>query len=114
MLRVLVLIVSAAFVLAPAVAAEDSPALEMWRLDCGKLDIGDLASFSDAHLYDGQKHEAVVSCYLIRNGDRYLLWDAGLSADLVGTTMTEGPFTVSMERSIVDQLGEIVNHFGGF
>ena len=94
-------------VLAPQALAQDTPDLEMWRLDCGELTTSDLGAFSDAHLYDGKSFELIVSCYLIRNGDRYLLWDAGLTADLVGTTMTEGPFTVSMERSIVDQLGDI-------
>lgn len=97
----------AAFGLAAPAAAQDSADLELWRLDCGDLSMSDSASFSDAHLYDGQPRTMVVSCYLIRNGDQYLLWDAGLSADLVGTTVTTGPFTVSMKRSIVDQLGDL-------
>lgn len=85
----------------------DAPDIEMWRLDCGTIDLSDTAPFSDAHLYDGEKRTLSVGCYLIRNADKYLLWDAGLSTNLVGTSFTQGPFTLSMERSIVDQLGEI-------
>ncbi|MBV7266452.1 N-acyl homoserine lactonase family protein [Erythrobacter ani] len=81
--------------------------IEMWRLDCGKIDLSDAASFSDAHLYDGEPRTLIVSCYLIRNGDEYMLWDAGLSKDLVRTSFTQGAFTLSVERSIVDQLGDI-------
>lgn len=98
---------SAAAILAAPAAAQDSPDLEMWRLDCGSLEVSDMASFSDAHLYDGEQRELVVSCYLIRNGDRYLLWDAGLSSALVGNPMTQGVFTATMDRSIVDQLADL-------
>lgn len=38
---------------APA-AAQEAPDIEMWRLDCGTIELGDTAPFSDTHLYDGQ------------------------------------------------------------
>jgi len=66
---------------APATA--EKPALSLWRLDCGDLDV-DLSTFSDVGLYAGQRKKLVGSCYLIKNGDRYLLWDTGLDGDLVG------------------------------
>jgi len=105
-MKTIVAALAAALFTAP-VLAQDSPDLELWRLDCGDLSTSDLGEFSDAHLYDGKPFEFIVSCYLIRNRDRYLLWDAGLTSDLVGTTMTQGHFTVSMKRSIVDQLGDL-------
>lgn len=96
-----------AALLAVPAAAQEPGDIEMWRIDCGKIELSDTAPFSDAHLYDGEERTLVVSCYLIRNGGRYLLWDAGLTSDLVGTSLTQGVFTVSMERSIVDQLAEL-------
>lgn len=84
-----------------------APDIEMWRLDCGDLDIQDLDMFSDGYLYEGQSKQLTVGCYLIRNGDRYLLWDAGLPDALIGNPMTVGDNTGSLERTIVDQLGEL-------
>jgi glyoxylase-like metal-dependent hydrolase (beta-lactamase superfamily II) len=105
MKRYLIAILAAA--LAMPLAAQEKPDLELWRLDCGTIELSDAAPFSDANLYDGEPRTLTVSCYLVRNGDEYLLWDAGLSSDLVGTSFTQGVFTVSMERSIVDQLAQL-------
>ncbi len=97
----------AAVLFAAPLAAKDSPDLEMWRLDCGKIDLSDAASFSDAHLYDGEPRTLAVSCYLIRDGNKYLLWDTGLSSPLLGTSVSDGPFTVSLERTIIDHLAQL-------
>ena len=97
----------AATVLTVPVMAQDSLDLEMWRIDCGNIELSDTAPFSDAHLYDGETRSMVVSCYLIRNDDKYFLWDAGLSSQLVGTSHTAGVFTVSVKRTILDQLGDL-------
>ena len=92
----------------PALAQDaTTPDLEMWRLGCGELQLSDAESFSDAHLYDGQPRTLTDSCYLIRHGEDYMVWDAGLPGALVGNSMTQGPFTVTVKRSIVDQLGDL-------
>jgi glyoxylase-like metal-dependent hydrolase (beta-lactamase superfamily II) len=88
-------------------AAQDAPDIEMWRLDCGTIELSDTAPFSDTHLYDGEKRTFADSCYLIRNGSLYLLWDAGLPAALKGTSNTTGVFTVSVESTIADQLARL-------
>ena len=85
-------------------AAQTAPDLELWRLDCGTLQVSDTGPFSDTNLYDGQPRELTDSCYLVRNGDRYLLWDAGLPSALVGATQTSGVFTLTVGRSLTDQL----------
>ncbi|RED15073.1 N-acyl homoserine lactonase family protein [Parasphingopyxis lamellibrachiae] len=99
----------AALLMSTAVFAQQAhtPDIEMWRLDCGSLVLSDTAPFSDGHLYDGQPRTLTDSCYLIRNGDRYLLWDAGLSGQLLGTSVTQWVFTMSLDRTIADQLGDI-------
>ena len=66
----------------PAAAQPARPALQMWRLDCGEIDVP-LFMFSDTFRYIGERRMLTDSCYLIRNGDRYLLWDSGLPGELV-------------------------------
>ena len=84
------------------------PQLEMWRLDCGEVNFTDFnAFFSDTSEYAPGPKRLVASCYLIRNGDRYLLWDTGLPAALVGNPNTTPVMTASMRVSIVDQLRQI-------
>jgi glyoxylase-like metal-dependent hydrolase (beta-lactamase superfamily II) len=92
-----------------AAAAQDrvTPDIEMWRLDCGAIAISDLDAFADGYLYEGREGRFTDSCYLIRNADRYLLWDAGLPSALIDSPTTQGIFTVSLERTIANQLAEI-------
>ena len=102
---------AAAFLLLPAMQAPpSSPApLSLWRLDCGSFLINDFnAFFSDTMAYPaGQAKEITSSCYLIRHGDRYMLWDTGLVARLVGNPLDTPAQRIELERSIVDQLAEI-------
>jgi glyoxylase-like metal-dependent hydrolase (beta-lactamase superfamily II) len=81
--------------------------VEMWRLDCGTVQVGDLDFFSDTFLYTGQKKTLTDSCYLIRHGENYLLWDTGLPGELAGKTVPMGGMTLSVTRTIVDQLRQI-------
>lgn len=52
--------------------------VQLWRLDCGKIIAFDLDEFSDTRAYVGQHKDLTDSCYLIRHGDSYMLWDTGL------------------------------------
>lgn len=58
----------------PARAAE----VALARLECGgpRTPVS-VASFSDTFAYPDLKLPLVYSCYLVRHGDRYLLWDTG-------------------------------------
>lgn len=52
------------------------------RLDCGnEPQPASVASFSDTDAYPDLKLPFTYSCYLIRHGDRYLLWDTGNAMD---------------------------------
>ncbi|MFL6845990.1 MAG: N-acyl homoserine lactonase family protein [Allosphingosinicella sp.] len=88
---------------APAPAAQ----LEMWRLDCGTVDVGNLAMFSDTFLYVGQKKRLTDSCYLVRHGENYLLWDTGLPGELAGKTVSADGMVLTVGRTVVDQLRQI-------
>jgi N-acyl homoserine lactone hydrolase len=81
------------------------PEISLWRLDCGSAHISDLDTFSDTHAYVGRQKTLTASCYLIRNGDRYLLWDTGLPGALADTTATPGGY--SLRVRIRDQLARI-------
>ena len=84
-----------------------APQLQLWRLDCGTVEVSNLDVFSDAYLYVGQKKTLTDSCYLVRHGENYLLWDTGLPGELAGTSATSGAFTTSVRVRIVDQLRQI-------
>jgi N-acyl homoserine lactone hydrolase len=87
-----------AFVSAPALA-QATPEVTLTRLDCGTsappVDVG---RFSDTFAHPGLKIQSVFSCYLVRHGDTYLLWDTGHA-------MTAG--AVAPKVSVVDQLAQL-------
>jgi N-acyl homoserine lactone hydrolase len=66
---------------APAAA----PEVTLTRLECGTAgaptDVGARTGaglrFSDTYDFDGLKVQLVFSCYLIKHGDDYMVWDAG-------------------------------------
>jgi len=87
----------------PAAAAD----LELWRLDCGEMAIDDVSYFSDTHTYDGQSATISNGCYLIRNGDRLLLWDAGIGRDYLGNTESRDGWLSSISVTIEAQLEDI-------
>lgn len=84
-----------------------SPEVKMYRLDCGHMRLGDKALFSDAGLYKGEQQDIVMSCYLIRHGKDWILWDTGLPKKYLKGPLTEASFTSKLDRTIVDQLREL-------
>src|SRR4051812_32246764 len=84
------------------------PAMSLWRLDCGDFQIKDINAFmSDTSEYAARPKHLVGSCYLIRHGDQYLLWDTGMPAALVGHPDVNPVMTVTLRARIVDQLARI-------
>ncbi|HWT13597.1 MAG TPA: N-acyl homoserine lactonase family protein [Allosphingosinicella sp.] len=90
-------------------ATQASPAaLALWRLDCGEFVINQYgAFFSDTFQYPPGPKDIVGSCYLIRHGERYMLWDTGLTDELVGRGFSNAAQTLSVRRGLVDQLAQI-------
>ena len=74
------LLASAAVQAAPVPGTVD----KLWRLDCGRFNVNQPNIFSDTQAYTGQTRELVGSCYLIKDGDAYMLWDTGVPAALLG------------------------------
>lgn len=84
------------------------PLLELWRLDCGEIDFTDFnAFFSDTSEYPAGPKRLVGSCYLIRHGTDYMLWDTGLPGAMVGNPARTPQLTATLRIRIVDQLARI-------
>lgn len=85
-----------------------APALHVDVLDCGTIAISDLDAFSSVGDYAGQADQFTNTCYLINHPNGRLLWDLGLPSQLVGQPpFTQQIFTVSVEKSITDQLADL-------
>jgi N-acyl homoserine lactone hydrolase len=85
-------------------SAQSAPELSLTRLDCGPTLSSTAAStelqlnFSDTFAYSDLNIQLVVSCYLIKHGDDYMLWDTG-------TSLSAGAFAPKV--SLVDLLSQI-------
>jgi N-acyl homoserine lactone hydrolase len=81
-------------------SAQAAPEVTLTRLDCGTsaapTDVN--VRFSDTYAYNGLKVQLVFSCYLIKHGDEYLVWDSG-------QPMSAGP--VAPKTSLVDLLAQL-------
>lgn len=92
----------------PAPAKPAPAAVKLWRLDCGSVAANDLDLFSDTHAYVGQSRKLTDSCYLIRHGDSYMLWDAGLPAAMKGKPIDpKAPMDATVTATIAEQLAKI-------
>ncbi len=83
--------------LATAAQAAD---LSIARLDCGTSPPPIVVNerFSDTYAFPGLKLTFVFSCYIIKHGDDYLLWDTGHAMTMPN---------VAPKVSLVDQLAKI-------
>src|SRR5258707_1699756 len=81
------------------VSAQGAPEVTLTRLACGAdrapADMNE--RFSDTYAFPGLKLPFVFSCYVVKHGDDYLLWDTGFAID----TPTE------VKTSVVDQLAQL-------
>ncbi|MDO6413193.1 N-acyl homoserine lactonase family protein [Sphingomonas sp. BIUV-7] len=72
------------------------------------MTIPDLDFLSDSFAFSGQSKTVTVSCYLIRHGDTFMLWDTGLPLSRLGAGQRSvGGGLARLERSLPDQLREI-------
>ena len=84
--------------------------IKMFMFDGGTVQVNMLEIFSQDDAYKGQSKTFADAFYLIQHPDGNLLWDAGLSEDLIGKepfTTPEGAFTVSRKTGIEEQLKSI-------
>jgi N-acyl homoserine lactone hydrolase len=86
--------------LSSSATAQTAAEVSVTRLDCGSsaapTDVG--GRFSDTFAYNGLKVQLTFSCYLIKHGDDYMVWDTGNPA-------TGSP--TSPKTSLVDLLAQL-------
>src|SRR5262245_14356438 len=80
--------------------AHAAPEITLTRFECGtpQAPIAVNQRFSDTYAYGDLKLQFVYSCYLVKHGDEYLLWDTGHAMTMPN---------VAPKVSIVDQLAQI-------
>jgi len=89
-------------------ASAQGTGVKLWRLDCGKILIKEFNSFfSDTLEYKPGPREVVGSCYLIRHGDDYLVWDTGYPASFKGKSVDRGDAVASLDATIAEQLAKL-------
>jgi N-acyl homoserine lactone hydrolase len=82
-----------------AAAAQGAPEVTLTRLDCGnEPEPARVASFSDTYAWPDLRLPLTYSCYLVRHGDDYMIWDTGNAMD----DAPEAPKT-----SLVELLGRL-------
>lgn len=81
-------------------SAQTPPTVTLTRLECGTnvapTDVG--LRFSDTYALKGLMVQLTFSCYLVRHGNDYLLWDAG---------QPMGTAPVAPKTSLVDLLAQL-------
>ena len=96
----LALLAAATLLASQASAQQPAPAVSLTRLDCGTpaapIDVN--TRFSDTFAYKDLKLQFVFSCYLIKHGDEYMMWDSGHAA-------SAGP--VAPKVPLTDQLAQL-------
>jgi N-acyl homoserine lactone hydrolase len=80
-------------------AAQSAPEVTLTRIECGTQVTNDVSvRFTDTFAHSGLKLPFIFSCYLIKHGNDYLMWDTGHS-------MSAG--APAPKVSVVDQLAQI-------
>jgi glyoxylase-like metal-dependent hydrolase (beta-lactamase superfamily II) len=82
------------------VSAQAAPDISLTRFECGTPQAPTAVNqrFSDTYAYGDLKLQFVYSCYLVKHGDEYLLWDTGHAMTMPN---------VAPKVSLVDLLAKI-------
>jgi len=96
------------FVLNYCFAEERSnPQIKLYTIDCGRIDVSNLAGFSDTSDYDNKTVQFSDTCFLIMHPKGTLLWDTGLPDSLIKKPETKDVFHLSKLTSLQDNLKKI-------
>jgi N-acyl homoserine lactone hydrolase len=93
----------ASLAVSAASASAQTPAeLSLTRFDCGKTNtLNDVSRFSDVMAFKGLNIQLTFSCYLVKHGNEYLVWDTGNPA------ATGSPAPNAPKTSLVEQLAQL-------
>jgi N-acyl homoserine lactone hydrolase len=89
----------ASALIGPPAWGQAAPEIALARIECGTGGAREVNQrFSDTWAYGDRKINFVYSCYLVKHGDSYLLWDTGHAMNAKGG--------VAPKVSVVDQLAQ--------
>jgi N-acyl homoserine lactone hydrolase len=80
--------------------------VELWRLDCGEFADFPLTEMSDDFAYTNRTLTLTDSCYLIRHGSEYMLWNTGFSPAAIQAFNTMG-LKSAMRETLPAQLSRL-------
>ena len=85
-------------------STQNSAELSLTRFDCGKTTtLTDVSRFSDVVAFKGLNIQLTFSCYLIKHGNDYLVWDTGNPAPVAGGKVEP----TAPKSSLVEQLAQL-------
>jgi N-acyl homoserine lactone hydrolase len=88
---------------ATSASAQGAAELSLTRFDCGKTTtLNDVSRFSDVMAFKGLNIQLTFSCYLVKHGNDYLVWDTGNPAATGASPAPTAPKT-----SLVEQLAQL-------
>ncbi|HTD74256.1 MAG TPA: N-acyl homoserine lactonase family protein [Steroidobacteraceae bacterium] len=88
---------------AASASAQGAAELSLTRFDCGKTTaLNDVSRFSDVMAFKGLNIQLTFSCYLVKHGNDYLIWDTGNPA-----ATGAGPAPTAPKSSLVEQLAQL-------
>jgi N-acyl homoserine lactone hydrolase len=80
--------------------------VELWRLDCGEFADFPLTEMSDDFAYKNRTLTLTDSCYLVRHGSEYMLWNTGFSPAAIQAFNTMG-LKSAMRETLPAQLSRL-------
>jgi glyoxylase-like metal-dependent hydrolase (beta-lactamase superfamily II) len=83
-----------------------APDIRLYRLDCGTMHIGDMSMMSDAGHYKGRSYDIVISCYLVKHDDTWMLWDTGFARSFLAG-VKQGALEMNLSTTIDKQIKEL-------
>ena len=89
--------------MAMSAVAADAPAdLSLTRFDCGKTTtLADVSRFSDVAAFKGLNIQLTFSCYLVKHGNDYFVWDTGNPMATGATPAPTAPNDTTPEWSVI-------------
>jgi glyoxylase-like metal-dependent hydrolase (beta-lactamase superfamily II) len=91
-------------------STQSAGSLKLYVFECGRVLARDLSLFNPL-IKKGTEMEMVTPCYLIQHKQGTLIWDAGLSDELIktpaGVDVLDGAFHMSVKTTLTSQLNAI-------
>jgi len=89
-----------------------APVVQLYAMNCGNAEFGDVGMFADDGSMNGQSRTLVVPCYLIRHPSGDLLWDSGFTDQIAAMPggrmeLPQMGATVIMPASLQSQLQQL-------